>query len=70
MTNRRNVGRDEVVPLSKDDGWIASSDDRALSEERSVTVSTSISIKIKIIMNFLSMLWLRGKVLIMHKIGD
>ncbi len=70
MANRRNVGRDEVVPLSKDDGWIASSDDRPLSKEMSVTVSTSISIKIKIIINFLSVLWLRGKALIMHEIGD
>ena len=49
MANRRNVGRDEVVPLSKDGGYITSSDDRPLSEEMSVTVSTSISFKIELL---------------------
>jgi hypothetical protein len=45
MANRRNVGRDEVVPLSNanDDGYIASSDDRPLCKEISLTVSASIS---------------------------
>ena len=37
------MGRDEVIPLSNDDGYIASSDDRPLCEEISVTVSASIS---------------------------
>ena len=33
MANRRNMGRVEVVLLSKDDGHTASSDGRRLSEE-------------------------------------